>query len=121
MNITLQLASSSGPLVQLTFVNNAAEPQYLAAPRIEPNALDGNYFQFEPQAAPFLGIQVKRAPYTANELIELHPSDSLTRTYDLGFLYDLTAGVPGRVRYRAMHPIGGVERLSLLESRWLTL
>lgn len=121
MNVTLQLASTSRPLVELVLVNDSVENQYLAAPRIEPAALDGNYFQFVPHAVPFLGIQVKRSPYSADELIGLQPGESLTRTYDLGVLYDLSAGFPARVRYRATHPVGGPSRLSLIESPWLAL
>lgn len=121
MNVTLELANTSGPLVEVTFVNEAEEHQYLALPRIEPDNMDGSYFEFLPPAVPFLGIQVKRRPYAAEELLELSPGESLSRTYNLGTLYDLTSVAPTRVRYRATHPTSGLGKPALLESHWLAL
>jgi hypothetical protein len=121
MNVTMQLVDGKGPLLELSFVNDSARRQHLAAPRVEPAAVDGSYFQFEPPSIPFLGIQVKRGPYRGDELLVLDPGDRLVRVYDLGILYDLSEPVPTRVRYRAMHPVEGIGQPSLVESSWLDL
>lgn len=121
MNVTLQLTDGSGPVLELSFMNDVSKILHLAAPRINPETLDGNYFQFRPAGVPFLGRQVKRGPYTINELLELPPGESLTSTFDLKLFYDLTSGLPKSVRYRATHPVAGPGQLELLESPWLAL
>lgn len=120
MKVSLRAARNPAPMVELVFTNGSPVRQYLAAPRVVPRHMDGGYFEFSPRAS-FLGTQIKRGPYAAHELIRLHPGERLLSTIDLGQFYDLTAGVPERVRYRATHPVGGPGTTTFLETNWLVL
>lgn len=107
--------------VRLTFLNKAETTQQLALDRIGQPKLNGNYFNFDPLPAPvYLGIMMKRRPYTADELIKVEPGESFVAEVDLDSYYDLSdrsLDVPLRVSYRAAHPLY-VETVRILQSNW---
>jgi hypothetical protein len=121
MQVSIERKSGLGLVVTVRFTNTSDEAEYLALPRIEQEHMDGSYFQFAPARLAYLGIQVKRAPYTRDELRDVAPGESIEREIDLADLYDFTEAWPEQVRYSAVHPIHAGGTPDAVTSAWTRL
>jgi hypothetical protein len=121
MKVSIERAPGRDPIVRMRFTNISPEVEYLAVPRVDQQQMDGSYFQFRPEPPAYLGIQVKRAPYARDELLEVAPGETIEREVNLAELYDFTATQPEQVRYRAMHPTNKAGAPDVIASEWTPL
>jgi hypothetical protein len=112
--------------VRVRFTADPASDQWLARPRaFLTRRPDGDYLEFEPQVD-YLGREVKRRPYRADELVLVPAGTSVdSDEVDLRSSYDLPDGEAVRLRYVAYHPLAGPEAgggpFEPVESDWVTL
>ena len=107
----VQIAALPGYRVTLTFTNDGTSSEFLLPWRTFTHASgnpDRSCFEFDP-AARHHGWMGSRAQLTDGQLIKVDPgcelvSDPILLTGD----YDIPAGGPGRVRYKAAHPVHGL-------------
>jgi hypothetical protein len=89
-------------VLNLTFENETEVIAQLAKPRAYITKPEGDYLEFQPSAL-YLGISVKRKPYSGEEIRSLLPHESVRSEVDLDDFYDIPTGSV-RVRYSAWHP-----------------
>jgi len=89
-------------VLNLTFENETEVIAQLAKPRAFISKPEGDYLEFQPSAR-YLGISVKRKPYSGDEIRSVLPHESVRSEVDLDDLYDIPTGSV-RVRYSAWHP-----------------
>jgi len=109
-------------VVSLKFCNNSDETMYLALPRTGYNNIfDTKCFDVMP-TIPYTRMQTKRSPYTVDELISVEPYTDFTVQVNLSELFDFESIKQAMVRYRASHPLEGVDsQMETIESNWLEL
>jgi hypothetical protein len=108
MRAEVLVAPGFDAYVRVRFTAGLPDDEWLARPRaFLTRRPDGDYLEFEP-AADYLGREVKRRPYRADELVRVPAGGSVeSDQVDLRSLYELPDVGAVRLRYAGYHPLAG--------------
>ena len=111
--------------VKLEIINTSLEDHfYLPLPRIQLNNIQGNWFDFTSPHIVYKGIQIKRAPYGADEVFKLDPLKTFeSEVLDLTNFYDfkdVKSDELLQVRFNTSTTLS-MDAPQILISNWVTL